>query len=275
MRPFIDIHAHLQFADYDVDREAVFERAKAAGVEIINVGTGAVTSQTAVVLAGANDCYAVVGLHPVYIGSVPADDIDLAQEPVTLEERFTVIEKLAENSKVVAVGECGLDYFHVTDEAERELQKKWFINQIELAQRVKKPLMLHVRNGKNKTEENSTAYADVLAILKQHPGVRGDVHFFAGTLGEAKQFLDLGFYLSFTGVITFAKEYQELISAVPLERILIETDCPYVAPAPYRGKRNEPAYVVEVAKKIAEIKDLPFEIAAKQLRQNAVDLFGI
>lgn len=275
MRPLIDIHAHLQFADYNNDQAEALTRAHEAGVDVINVGTGAVTSQKAVLLAETNDCYAAVGLHPVYVNELRADDPDMVGEPESLGERFKIIEELANHHKVVSIGECGLDYFHVTDPAAQALQKEWFINQIELAKRTSKPLILHVRNGKNKADTDGAAYQDVLTILKQYPGVKGDVHFFAGTIEEARAFLDIGFYLSFTGVITFAPEYKELVSLVPLNRIMTETDCPYVAPAPFRGKRNEPAYVVEIAKKIAEIKGLSEDEVFAQLRQNALDLFGV
>ncbi len=168
------------------------------------------------------------------------------------------------SEKVIGIGECGLDYFHGKEEA-KEKQKELFENQIELAMESGKPLMLHIRD----------AYEDAIEILNKYDGVRGNVHFFAGSKGMAQQFLDLGFTLSFTGVITFAKEYEDLIKSIPLDRILSETDCPFVAPALYRGKRNEPSYVIEVVKKISEIKDLSFEEVSSQLLQNSKNLWGI
>lgn len=246
----IDNHAHLNFPEFDADREEVIKRANENGVGIINVGVDLKSSKWAVELAEKNEnMWAIVGQHPT-----------------DTEEAFDAgaYRELLKSPKVVAIGECGLDYFHLKDD-NKWVQKDLFVRQIELAQEVGKPLMLHIRD----------AYEDAIEILKKYPDVRGDVHFFAGSKEIAQQFIDLGFTLSFTGVITFAKEYEELLKSLPLESILSETDCPFVAPVPYRGKRNEPAYVVEVVKKIAEIKDLSFEAVSSQLLANFKKLFGI
>jgi TatD DNase family protein len=246
----IDNHAHLNFPEFDADRNDAIKRACEAEVGIINVGVDLKSSKWAVELAVSNEkMWAIVGQHPT--DTIEEFDIDAYRE-------------LLKSEKVVAIGECGLDYFHGKAE-DRENQKKLFITQIELAIEYKKPLMLHIRD----------AYPDAIEILKKYPSVRGNVHFFAGSKEIAQQFLNLGFTLSFTGVITFAKEYEELIKFIPLESILSETDCPFVAPAPYRGKRNEPAYVVEVVKKIAEIKNLPFEEVSTALLANSRRLFSI
>jgi TatD DNase family protein len=169
---------------------------------------------------------------------------------------------LLKHPKVVGIGECGLDYYRLSADSAAK-QKEAFIAQIDLANEAEKPLMLHIRE----------AYGDALDILKTHAnppaGGQGNAHFFAGTIEEARRFLDLGFTLSFTGAITFAKQYAELVEYVPLDMIQAETDCPFVAPVPYRGKRNEPAYVTEVVKKIAEIKKLPLEEVEKTLVENA------
>ncbi|KKP72912.1 MAG: Hydrolase, TatD family [Candidatus Nomurabacteria bacterium GW2011_GWB1_35_20] len=174
--------------------------------------------------------------------------------------------------KVLAIGECGLDYFHM-EAGSIEKQKKAFIEQIELANEINKPLMLHIRN--NPKDKKIDAYVDVLEILKKYSKVKGNVHFFAGSIENAKDFLNYGFTLSFTGVITFTHDYDEIIKNTPLDMIMSETDSPYVAPVPYRGKRNEPSYVKEVVKKIALIKNLPEEEITKAIIANAKRVFRI
>ena len=272
----IDAHAHLNFAAFDDDRDEVIQRALANSVWMINVGTQANTSRTAVELAQKykEGVYAIIGLHPVHTAKSYHDEVELGEGGATFTSRgevfdMVVYEELARQPKVVGLGECGLDYFRIKNEEEKAKQKEIFKKQIELAIKVDKPLMLHIRD----------AYQDALSILNSYflihnSRLRGYVHFFAGTIAEAKSFLDLGFYLSFTGVITFAKDYEELVKFVPLDRILIETDCPYVAPVPYRGQRNEPVYVVEVAKVVARIKGLEVSEVEDQTVQNTRDLFG-
>jgi TatD DNase family protein len=175
---------------------------------------------------------------------------------------------MAEDEKVVAIGECGLDYFRLTEET-KALQQKVFKEHIKLASEIGKPLMIHCRN----------AFPDLISILQttdhKLPAIPGIIHFMTGTKEDARELLALGFSFSFGGVLTFARDYDEVVRSIPLERILLETDAPYVAPAPYRGKRNEPAYVMESAKKIAEIKDVPFEDVARVTTENAVRMFGI
>ncbi len=267
---FVDNHAHLNFTAFDADREEAIQRAKDAGVAVINVGTQKDTSKKAVEIAEANEnCFAIVGLHPVHTSKSFHDEKELGEGGVEFTSRGEIFDyefykNLCQSPKVVGIGECGLDYYRLEGET-KEIQKKAFEAQIRLAEETGLPLMLHLRE----------AYLDAIEILKNHPKVKGNCHFFAGTIEEAKEFLDLGFTISFTGVITFAKQYEELVKFVPLESILSETDCPYVSPAPYRGKRNEPSYVVEVVKKIAEIKNLPLEQVSKQLLANSKRVFGI
>ncbi len=273
---FIDAHAHVNFAAFDGDREEVIKKTLSDGVWMINVGTQSDTSKSAIELAEKYEegVYAIVGLHPVHTAKSYHDEAELGEGGKAFTSRgedfdVAVYEKLARHPKVVGIGECGLDYFRIGGEEEKVRQKEIFKQQIELAIKVDKPLMLHIRN----------AYQDALSILGSYASInnsrlRGDVHFFAGTIAEAKSFLDLGFTISFTGVITFAKEYEELIKFVPLNKILIETDCPYVTPAPYRGKRNEPLYVAEVAQKIADIKGLSVEEVGRQTVENTRSLFG-
>lgn len=254
----IDIHAHINFPQFEGDREEVFKRAKEAGVKMINVGTDLVTSREVVALAEKypGDMWATVGVHP-------ADDHTSASRVAAAE--WDELEELAKHKQVVAIGECGLDYFHVKDVGERKKQAEIFEQQINLAQKVGKPLMIHCRD----------AYDDLLAVLQNFPKVTGNVHFFAGDWVTAKKFLDIGFSLSFTGAITFASNYDEVIKNMPLESLMIETDCPFVAPAVRRGGRNEPAYVIEVAKKVAELKGLPLEEVARATTTNARLRFGL
>ena len=185
--------------------------------------------------------------------------------------------------KVLGIGECGLDYYRCDPES-IEKQKKALIAQIELANEFGKPIMLHIRNnsksipssplqGEGRGEVN--AYFDALEILKEHCKVKGDVHFFAGNWAEAKAFLDFGFTLSFTGVITFTHDYDEVIKNTPLDMIMTETDSPYVTPTPHRGKRNEPVYVKEVVKRIAKIKNLPEQEVATAIVANTKRVFAI
>lgn len=285
---YIDIHSHVNFKAFDDDRHGVIEHSLNNDTWVINVGTQLDTSRKAVEIANqySEGVYAIVGLHPIHTGASFHDEKELGEGGAEFTSRGEVFDKeayreLLQNSKVVGIGECGLDYFRC-DEESIEKQKQAFIAQIELANEFGKPLMLHIRNNPENKELNARpngssgrAYADALDILKQHAKVKGDVHFFAGKWEDAKGYLDFGFTLSFTGVITFARSYDEVIRNTPIEMIMSETDSPYVTPVPYRGKRNEPIYVSEVVKKIAEIKDLPLDIVAKQLFDNAKRVFGI
>ncbi|MBI2476155.1 MAG: TatD family hydrolase [Candidatus Taylorbacteria bacterium] len=285
MPEFIDVHSHVNFAAFEVDRDAVIKRALEAGVWMINVGTQKDTSQKAVELAEKypDGVYACVGLHPIHSGKSFHDEQELGvggKEFTSRSEQFnsTIYRTMAEHPKVVGIGECGLDFYRENQDSGFKIQEKIFHQQIELAVAVNKPLMLHVRNGSGRS-----AYREALSILSAYggsasggkSGLRGNFHFFAGSWDEAKEILDLGFTLSFTGVITFTRDYDEIVKNAPLDRILSETDCPYVAPAPHRGKRNEPAYVSAVVKKIAEIRREDFEVVKKQLVQNAVNFFGL
>ncbi len=267
---YIDNHAHLNFRAFDADREETIARASAASVGIINVGTQKDTSELAVELAEKYDnCFAIVGLHPVHTSKSFHDEKEIGEGGKEFTSRGEVFDyeyykDLCKHPKVVGIGECGLDYYR-PEEDTKEIQRKAFEEQINLSLETKKPLMLHLRES----------YSDALEILKKYPGVKGNAHFFAGTLDEARGFLDLGITMSFTGVITFAKQYKELVEFIPLNMMLSETDCPYVAPIPYRGKRNEPLYVIEVIKKIAEIKNMPLEQVGEQLMENSRRAWGI
>jgi len=264
---YIDIHSHLYFKDFDSDREEVISRMKEQGIATISIGTGLHTSQQCVDLARAHEhMYACVGYHP---GDVSMN---------TGELEYEKFEELARDSKVVAIGECGFDYFRLNEQAQeiKKIQKKVFEQQIQLALSVNKPLMLHCRA----TKGSNDAYHDTLDILeayhKEHGAkLRGNAHFFAGDREVLKRFLDIGFTVSFTGVITFTKEYDELVTYTPLESLHAETDAPYVAPMPYRGTRNSPEYVREVVGAIARIKGEDIEKVQKTLISNAQRVFGI
>lgn len=283
---YIDIHSHVNFTAFDSDRDEVIRRAKDNDTWVINVGTQIDTSKNAVALANKYEegVYAVIGLHPIHTGASYHDTQELGEGNKEFTSRGEIFDKqayreLLRDPKVVGIGECGLDYYHM-DENSIKKQKENFIAQIEIANEFNKPLMLHIRN--NPEDKKNNAYFDVLDLLKKHldikslpAGRRGDVHFFAGNLDEAKAFLDFGFTLSFTGVITFTHDYDEVIRFTPLDMIMSETDSPYVAPVPHRGKRNEPVYVQEIVKKIAEIKNLPEEEVAQAIISNARRVFGI
>lgn len=272
---YIDIHGHVNFSVYDADRDEVIKRAKEAGVTMITVGTQYDTSKLAVELAEKNDnMYAVIGLHPIHTSKSHHDEQELGEGNREFTSRGEIVDKdrysiLAKNKKVVGIGECGLDYYHLEDNT-KILQVKAFEEMIDLANEVNKPIMLHLRNGSGRS-----AYLDAYEILKSRAKVKCNLHFFAGNLEEAKLLLDLGYSFSFTGVITFARNYDDVIKYLPLDRIMSETDCPYVSPIPYRGKRNEPANVVEVVKMIAKIRMEKEDLVTKQLKNNAWEFFTL
>ncbi|MFA6177832.1 MAG: TatD family hydrolase [Candidatus Paceibacterota bacterium] len=274
---YIDIHSHVNFKVFKEDGEAVIRRALDNDTWMINVGSQFSTSKRAIEIAHKylEGVYAIVGLHPIHLEESYHDDEEVGGEGfMTRVEEFNkdAYRELLKDPKVVAIGECGLDYFHCSSEA-IEKQKETFREHVSLSKETGKPLMLHVRN--NPKDSSLNAYQDVLEILKEFTGVRGNVHFFAGTLEDAKAFIDVGFTLSFTGVITFTHDYDEVIRNTPLDMIMSETDSPYVAPVPYRGKRNEPVYVKEIVKKIAEIKNLTEPEVREAIFANAKNLFGI
>lgn len=275
---YIDIHCHLNLKEFSEDWQTVLKKCQDQSIGLINVGADLETSKLALKIAeGKDGVWATVGCHPTDAGEMSDKD-------------WTEMERLAENDKVVAIGECGLEYARLgpTDLEERDHQIALFHKHIQLALKVGKPLMIHCRDSQRPQAEAIrddkkgypySAYEDVLNIVRsyQETGkpVVGNMHFFAGDLVTAKAFLASGFTLSFTGVITFTHDYDEVIKAVPLESILAETDAPFVAPVPYRGQRCEPWMVEEVVKKIAEIKGLPVEEVERQMIFNAKRVFGI
>jgi TatD DNase family protein len=312
MPKYIDIHAHTNFKAYDEDREEVIRRALDNDTWVINIGTQYDTSKKAVEMTNEYEegVYATIGLHPIHTTSSYHDENKLGTEGKTFSSRGEVFDKekyrgLSKEGKVVAIGECGLDYYHL-DQESIEKQKKAFISQIELANELNLPLMLHIRNSDKNV--NINAYKDTLTILKEvynqqkkapdtnsamaefvsgvkntinnNSIAKGVIHFFAGTVEDAKDFINFGFYISFAGPITYKPnlkicDYDSVIRETPLDMILTDTDSPYVAPVPYRGQRNEPVYIKEIVKKIAEIKGIDEKEMARSIFDNAKRLFKL
>ena len=254
----IDSHAHIQGKEYAGEVEAVIERARAAGVEkIIAVGgAGDMSSNTeAIALAKEfSNIYATVGMHPHDAKDVSADELKKLKE-------------LAAAPKVVAVGETGLDYYY--DHSPREVQRRVFAEFIHLARETQLPIVVHERDA-------AQGVADLLRT-EGAGKLRGVIHCFTGNYEDARDYLDLGFYISFTGIITFknANPLREVVRKVPLEKMFVETDSPYLTPVPYRGRRNEPAYVRYVAETVAGVKSLSLEEVARVTTKNVRELFGV
>lgn len=262
---FIDSHAHLEGPRFDSDRGEVIRRASEAGVRnILAVGTGEGpgTLDCAVRLSEQFGLvYATIGIHP--------HEAKLAKD-----SDFQELEQLAQSPKVIAWGEIGLDYFY--DHSPRETQKLVFTRQMELAALVRLPIVIHCRPS----QKGDDAWQDCLGLIEEHwrrTGLAGILHCFTGSWPCARRALDMGFLISFAGNVSFPKAQQlrQCASQVPLECMLIETDSPYLAPLPYRGKRNEPAYVVQVARAIAELRGVPHEQVGNQTADNFYRFFSL
>lgn len=251
-----DTHVHLNAEQFQEDLEEVIERAQSTGVNrMVVVGFDRPTILKALELAETYDfIYASVGWHPV-------DAIDMK------EEDLIWLEELASHPKVVALGEMGLDYYW--DKSPKEIQKEVFRKQIRLAKKVKLPIIIH----------NRDATSDIVDILKEEKAeeVGGIMHCYSGSVEIAKECTKMNFYISLGGPVTFknAKQPKKVAIEIPLDRLLIETDCPYLTPHPYRGKRNEPSYVKLVAEQIAELKGVSFEEVSRITTENANKIFGI
>ncbi|CAH0347567.1 TatD family hydrolase [Bacillus sp. CECT 9360] len=251
-----DTHVHLNAEQFQEDLEEVIERAKTTGVSnVVVVGFDRPTILRAMELVEQYEfMYASVGWHPV-------DAIDMNDEDLQW------IEELSRHPKVVAIGEMGLDYHW--DKSPKEIQKEVFRKQIRLAKKVKLPIIIH----------NREATADIVEILKEENAaeVGGIMHCFSGSVETALECVEMNFYISLGGPVTFknAKKPKEVALEIPLDHLLIETDCPYLAPHPHRGKRNEPSFVKLVAEQIAEIKNVTLEEVAEVTERNAKKLFGI
>ena len=279
----IDTHTHVNFNAFKDDGDTVVQRAVDEGTWIINVGSQIDTSQRAVEYAERHKegVLAIVGLHPIHLFSQHIDEEEFGFESRQEQFDYEAYKKLAQHSKVVGIGECGLEYFRLPEGREEEIkkaQREAFEQQIALAKELGKVLMVHSRD----------AYADIYEILKEHAAVlRGIViHSFIGNWQEAKKFLTLGCFIGFNGIITYKSRKEKIaggsdpglldaVKQIPLERIVLETDAPYLSPEPNRGKRNEPLYVKFVAEKIAQLKSVAAEDVSRQTTQNARELFGI
>ena len=273
----IDSHSHVQFPAYDTDRSEVIQRAKEANVKMIAVGTQFSTSEAGIALARAypEDIWATVGYHPNHLSENWHHDKKEQQKAAPEKFDIEKLRELARDPKVVAIGECGLDYYRLVEGEKlkvKSLQIEVFFQQAELARELNKALMIHCRPSKGTDD----AYEDLLKTISndQFP-IPKIVHFYVGGPAITKRLVEAGFYFTFGGVITFARDYDESLSIIPLDRILLETDCPYVAPHSKRGKRNEPAFIAETAQKLAEIKNVSFEKLIVQAEQNAVSFFKI
>jgi TatD DNase family protein len=262
---FVDSHAHLDGRQFDSDRESVINRAREAGIKTIVAignGDGPPTLDAGVQLAERYPfMYATVGIHP-------------HEATLASDHAYAEMEQLARNPKVIAWGEIGLDYYY--DHSPRDTQKQVFVHQMDMAATAKLPIVIHCRPSEN----SDNAWEDCLNLIGEQwapHGIGGVLHCFTGTWAHAKRALDFGFMISFAGNVTFPKAQQirDAAAQVPLDRILIETDCPYLAPIPYRGKRNEPAYVIETARKLGDLRGLAMENIGEQTARNFYNFFKI
>lgn len=276
----IDTHAHLNFSAYKDDIDEVVQRIAKEDMKVINVGSQLSTSKRAIEIAEKypNNFYAAVGLHPIHLFSTEVDESEI---PFTSREedfKNDIYEELAKNPKVVAIGEMGIDYFHVPEGIPRndfEHKQHWtFLKGIQLAKKLSLPLIMHCR-GSN--DNIAKAYDDMLEVLKEADYNNGVVHCFTADWEIAKKFLDRGFMLSFTGIVTYPKtnKLEEVVKKTPLDRMMIETDAPYLAPQMVRGKRNEPRYVRYVADRVAEIKKMSYEEIEEITTNNANKFFKL
>ena len=251
----IDTHTHLDFNQFDGDRADVIQRALEAEVAaMITIGIDRETSAKSIAIAESNHAvFAAVGVHPHDAGEASPDDLD-------------AIREMAEHPKVAAIGEIGLDYYR--NLTPHDVQRKVLKYFLEMARELEKPVIIHTRE----------ADQDILNILKEYGkrSWRGVFHCFSGNVEMARQVMDMGFLVSFTGNITFKKSTSAAVAAaLPLERLMVETDCPFMAPVPHRGRRNEPAFVQHVAAKLAELHNRPVDEAAAITTKNAVELFDL
>ncbi len=262
---FIDSHAHLDAEQFNADREQVIARARDSGIQTIvaiGSGTGPGSLDCGIKLADEHDfMYATIGIHP--------HEAKLAKD-----SDFRELEQLAKRPKVIAWGEIGLDYHY--DHSPREMQQQVFIKQMDLARAAKLPIVIHNRPS----QDSENAWNDFFSLITQHwnsSGLGGVLHCFTGTPAHAKRALDMGFVISFSGNITFPKAQQirDAAKEVPLDKMFIETDCPFLAPVPNRGKRNEPAFVKEVARQLGELRGLSTEEMGLQTARNFYKFFKL
>lgn len=250
---FYDVHAHLEDEAFDKDRDEVIQKIKEDDIIVINASSHIKSSQLSVELAQEHEnIYACVGIHPHHVEEAPKDYLK-------------ILEKLAAHPKVVAIGEIGLDYYY--EFSNRQLQKKAFIEQLELAQSLNLPVVIH----------NREAHQDTLDIVKKHHKGKGLMHCYSGSFEMAQEFMKLNFYFSFGGIITFknAKRPKEVAAKLPLDTLLTETDCPYLTPEPYRGKRNDPTFIPVIAKALAKLQNCSLETLKDMVFKNVKSLFEL
>lgn len=273
----IDTHAHINFSAYKDDADAVIKRALDNGIWMINVGSQSTTSERAVEYAGryGMGVYAAVALHPIHLFQTEVDESEIEEIKFAArgeEFDYDFYKKLAKNKKTVAIGETGLDYYHwpkdVSKEEVKKKQQEVFEKHLDLAEELDLPVIIHCRE----------AHDDIIKILQKRYEnrefqERGVLHCFSGNLELAKKYIDLGFLVSFTGLITFNNSWDKVIKELPLEKLMVETDCPFLTPIPFRGKRNEPVYVKYAAEKIAGLRGVEFDLVAEATTANALRLF--
>jgi TatD DNase family protein len=278
---FIDTHAHVNFSAFKDDADEVIKNSLAENTWMILVGTDYKTSKAALNMANKYErgVYAAVGLHPIHLFPTQAEGEDYSFNSRQEDFNSEFYEKLLAFEKVVAVGEIGLDYYHINKSVDiaqvKNKQQEVFLEQLVLARKNNLPVIIHCRNAHDDTlkviGEFRKEYKDLLP--KEQPW--GVMHCFSGDEDLAWRYFGLGLMISFTGLITFSKQWDDLIRKMPPDKFMIETDCPYMTPEPYRGQRNEPLFVKLVAKRIAEIKNLTVERIAELSANNAKNLFNI
>ena len=280
-----DTHAHVNFNAYKDDADEVMARALEKDVAMVNVGSQYSTSARAVQMAEKFNSYAAIGLHPIHLKQKKVYlEVDKNEnvEFTSRAEEFDYdkyLELGKSSSRIVAIGETGLDFYHIEAGDDRgeviELQKSVFNRHIDLANELDLPMIIHCRGDKQNMAE---AYLQMLEIFQKNmPNKKGVMHCYLGGPELVEKFIDLGFYIGFNGLITFDKtgQVEQSLQKVSIDRIVSETDCPYLTPVPNRGKRNEPAFVEFVVKKIAEFKNVAFDIAVEKLDKNAQKLFQL
>ena len=276
----IDTHAHVNFSFFKKDADEVIQRTLNEKTWMINVGAEYKTSKRALALANKYEqgVYAAVGLHPIHLFETRASGENYDFNTRAEVFSYDIYEKLAKFEKVVAIGEIGLDYYHIeTDDINliKETQKKTFYEQLLLARKLDLPAIIHCRQAHDDMFECLRNFRREYASLIPKNRAWAVMHCFSGDENLAWKYFDLGLIVSFTGLITFSAQWDGLIRKVPLEKIMIETDCPFMTPEPHRGKRNEPIFVKYVAQRIAEIKNLSIKKIADITTKNAREFFNI
>jgi len=282
----VDTHSHVHFPAFDADIDAVISRTRDRQIGLITVGTKFTTSKSAVEFAeNHEDIWATIGLYPGHVhdhGFIDENEELTDEAAPECEFDEAKYAMLVVHTKVVGIGEFGLDYSRIPEgmdiETFKEDQRKVARQQLRFATRFNKPVVIHCRGGK--TADVSGANDDMRMLIAEEiarGGLkrRGVIHSFTGTVEDAKKYADLGFLISITGIVTFAKSVADAVREIPLEQMMVETDCPYLAPVPHRGKRNEPVNVISIAQAIADLKGIALEEVARVTTENAKKLFGL